>query len=96
MGAEKANIDICSAVDDPQKPLGHFREQTVTEYQATVTRIINDLAAIRGREGNDNHAGLSAGAVASLFISHVQEGLPKPSLENTSPQTDPSAARGIR
>ena len=96
MGAEKANADICSAADDPQTPLGRFREQTVTEYQATVTRIINDLAAIRGREGNDNHAGLSAGAVASLFVGRVQDGLPKPSVENTSPQTDPSAARGAR
>ena len=96
MGAEKANIDICSAVDDPQKPLGRFREQTVTEYQATVTRIVNDLAAIRGREGNDNHAGLSAGAVASLFVSRVQEGLPKPSFEATSSPIDPSAAKGAR
>ena len=96
MSAEKANGDFCSAADDPQKPLGRFREQTVTEYQATVTRIVNDLAAIRGRAGNDNHAGLSAGAVASLFVSRVQEGLPKPSLETTRLQTDPSAAKGDR
>jgi hypothetical protein len=96
MGVEKANAGICGAADDPQKPMGRFREQTVTEYQATVTRIVNDLAAIRGREGNDNHAGLSAGAVASLFVSRVQDGLPKPSLEDNSPQADPGSSKDAR
>jgi hypothetical protein len=96
IGGEKANVGICGAADDPQKPLGRFREQTVTEYQATVTKIVNDLAAIRGREGNDNHVGLSAGAVASLFVSRVQDGLPKPSLEDKSPQTDPGSSRDPR
>jgi hypothetical protein len=96
MSGEKANVGICGAADDPQKPLGRFREQTVTEYQATVTRIVNDLAAIRGREGNDNHAGLSAGAVASLFVSHVEDGLPKPSFEDYSPQTNPSPSKDAR
>src|ERR1700722_17969052 len=32
-GGEKVNVGICGAADDPQKPLGHFREQAVTEYQ---------------------------------------------------------------
>jgi hypothetical protein len=86
LGEEKPNTGTCGAADDPQKPLGHFREQTVSEYQTTVTKIVNDLAAIRGGEGNGTHAGLSAVAVASLFISHVQEGLPKPAPENYSPQ----------
>ncbi len=96
MDREKANLDICSAADDPQKPLGRFREQTVTEYQATVTRIVNDLTAIRGREGNGNHAGLSAIAVASLFVSHVQDGLPKPSAGDNSPQADPDSSKDAR
>jgi hypothetical protein len=96
LDTEKANIGICGAADDPQKPLGRFREQTVTEYQATVTKIINDLATIRGREGNANHAGLSAIAVASLFVSHVEDGLPKPSVEDNSLQTDPRSSKDTR
>jgi hypothetical protein len=93
---EKANVDICSAVDDPQKPLGRFREQTVTEYQSTVTKIVDDLTAIRGREGNDNHAGLSAGAVASLFVSRVQDGLPKPSPEDINPPAERDSSKDAR
>ena len=85
---ERAKAVICEAADDPQKPLGHFREQTVSEYQATVTRIVNDLTAIRGGEGNGTHPGLSAVAVAGLFISRVQDGLPKPSPEKYSPQAE--------
>jgi hypothetical protein len=87
-GEDKANTGICGAADDPQKPLGHLREQTVSEYQTTVTKIVNDLAAIRGAEGNASHAGLSAGAVASLFVSHVQEELPKPSVDANSSEGD--------
>jgi hypothetical protein len=96
MGGEKTNVGICEAADDPQMPLGRFREQTVSEYQTTVTKIVNDLAAIRGREGNGTHAGLSAGAVASLFVSRVQEGLPKPSLENYSSPADPNSSKDAR
>ena len=96
MGGEKENLGICGAADDPQNPLGHFREQTVSEYQTTVNKIVNDLAAIRGREGNDTHAGLSAGAVACLFVSRVQEGLPKPPLEDYSPQADLNSSKDAR
>ena len=93
---EKTTAGFCDAADDPQKPLGHFREQTVSEYQATVNKIVDDLAAIRGREGNDNHAGLSAGAVASLFVSRVQAGLPKPSAEDDSPRVAPNTSKDTR
>ena len=93
---EKTNAGVCGAADDPQEPLGHFREQAVSEYQATMTRIVNDLAAIRSREGNDSHAGLTAGAVASLFASRVQEGLPKPSLEDYSPQVNSQSSSDAR
>ncbi len=96
MGREKPNVEICGAADDPQKPLGRFREQSVSEYQTTVNKIVNDLAAIRGREGNDTHAGLSAGAVACLFVSRVQEGLPKPPLEDYSPQADLNPSKDAR
>jgi hypothetical protein len=96
MDGEKANVGICGVTDDPQNPLGRFREQTVSEYQTTVSKIINDLAAIRGREGNDTHAGLSAGAVACLFVSRVQEGLPKPPLEDYSPQADLNSSKDAR
>jgi hypothetical protein len=96
MDEEKANVEICDAADDPQKPLGRFREQTVTEYQATVTKIVKDLAAIRGREGNGNHAGLSAAAVASLFVNRVQDGLPKPAVEDHGASTDPGSSRDSR
>ena len=95
-GGEKASVEICDAADDPQKPLGRFREQTVTEYQATVTKIVKDLAAIRGREGNDHHAGLSAVAVASLFVSRVQDGLPKPAVEDYGAPTGPGSSRDTR
>jgi hypothetical protein len=88
MSEEKLNTGACGAADDPQKPLGRFREQTVSEYQTTVTRIVDDLATIRGEGGNGTSAGLSAGTVASLFVSHVQEGLPKPSLEGDGPPAD--------
>jgi len=93
---EKTNVGICDAADDPQKPLGHFREQTVSEYQATVTRIVNDLVAIRSREGNDTHAGLPPIAVAGLFVSRVQEGLPKPPLEDYSPRAGSQSSRDAR
>jgi len=93
---EKTNAGVCSAADDPQKPLGHFREQAVSEYQATMTRIVDDLAAIRSREGNNSHAGLTAGAVASLFASRVQEGLPKPSREDYSPQVNSQSSKDAR
>jgi hypothetical protein len=96
MDGEKTNAGICGATDDPEKPLGRFREQTVSEYQATVNKIIDDLAAIRGREGNDTHAGLSAGAVACLFISRVEEGLPKPPREGYSPQADRNFSKDAR
>jgi hypothetical protein len=96
MGGEKTNVGSCGVMDDPEKPLGRFREQTVSEYQATVNKIINDLAAIRGREGDDTHAGLSAGAVACLFVSRVQEGLPKPPLEDYSPQADLNSTKDAR
>ena len=93
---EKTVVGVCGAADDPQKPLGRFREQTVSEYQTTVTKIVSDLAAIRGREGKDAHAGLSAGAVASLFVSHVQEELPKPSLESYRPPVDVNSSKDAR
>ena len=93
---EKTNAGICDAADDPQKTLGHFREQSVSEYQTTVTRIVNDLAAIRSREGNGTHAGLTAGAVASLFVSRVQEGLPKPSVEDYSLQAGQNYSKDTR
>jgi len=96
MGGEKTNVGDCGAADDPQKPLGRFREQTVSEYQATVNKIVSDLTAIRGREGNDTHAGLSAVAVASLFVNRLQEGLPKPSLENYNSQVDPNSSKDAR
>lgn len=95
-GEEKPNSGICDATDDPRKPLGHLREQTVSEYQTTVTKIVNDLAAIRGAEGNATHAGLSAGAVASLFVSRVQEGLPKPPLKDSSPPADSNFLKDAR
>jgi hypothetical protein len=96
MGGEKTNVGICGDTDDPEKPLGRFREQAVSEYQTTVNKIVNDLAAIRGGEGNDTHAGLSAGAVAGLFINRVEEGLPKPPLEVYSPQADLNSSKGAR
>ena len=75
---EKVDADLCNPTDDPQKPLGRFREQMVSEYQKTVTRIVNDLATIRGGTGNDSHGGFSADAVATLFISHIQDGWSEP------------------
>jgi hypothetical protein len=96
IGEEKTNAGVCGAADDPQKPLGRFRERTVSEYQTTVTKIIDDLAAIRGREGNGAHAGLSAGAVASLFVSRVQEGLPQPPLEDYRLPVDPTSSKDAR
>lgn len=93
---EKTNVRICGATDDPQKPLGHLREQTVSEYQTTVTKIVNDLAAIRDTDGNGTDAGLSAGAVASLFVSRVQEGLSKPSFEDQSPLADSNSSKDAR
>ncbi len=84
VGGEKPNAEICEATDDPEKPLGHFREQTVSEYQTTLTKIVNDLTTIRGGEGNSDHPGLSATAVAGLFVNRVEEGLPKPSPANYS------------
>jgi hypothetical protein len=96
LGEEKTNTGICGAADDPQKPLGRFREQTVSEYQTTVTKIIDDLAAIRDAEGNGTHTGLSAGTVASLFVSHVQEGLLKPAFVDYGPQIDPNPSKDAR
>jgi hypothetical protein len=96
ISGEKTIVEGCGGADDPQKPLGRFREQAVSEYQATVTKIVSDLAAIRGREGNDTHAGLSAVAVATLFVNRVQEGLPKPSLEDYNPPVDPSSSKDAR
>ena len=96
LSEEKTNTGLCGIADDPQKPLGHFREQTVSEYQATVTKIVDDLAAIRDTERNGAHAGLSANAVASLFVSHVEKGLPKPALLDYTPQAGPNPLKDAR
>jgi hypothetical protein len=96
LGEENTNAGICGATDDPEKPLGRFRQQAVSEYQTTVNKIVNDLAAIRGREGNDAHAGLSPGVVACLFINRVDEGLPKPPFEAYNPQADLNSWKDAR
>ena len=94
---EKADADLCNPTDDPQRPLGRFREQMVSEYQKTVTRIVNDLATIRGETGNNgNHGGFSADAVATLFISHIQDGLSEPFPGARSAAIEPNSPKDPR
>ena len=94
---EKADADLCNPTDDPQQPLGRFREEMVSEYQKTVTKIVNDLATIRGETGNKGeHGGFSADAVATLFISHIQDGLSEPSRGDYSAPTEQNSSEDSR
>ena len=76
--------------------MGHFRTQMVSEYQNTVMKIVSDLAAIRKADGGNLRAGLSADAVASLFISRINEGLKAPSPVDHGPLADLNSAKDSR
>ena len=64
------------------KALAYFRQQTVSEYQDTVKKIINDLSAIRQTQAGQTSGGLPANTVAILLVSRVQDVMQKQALEN--------------